>query len=314
MRPLQHLDEIIRALQRTFPEQDMAQGSNIPLDRRHFHALPSAMQDTPIIFVDGGNQEILGAPHFSLQFIRVAVLTYLGTRMIRSAVHECFVLVTAVPAAGAFQYRVQGFGSPLLAELFFRDEDILLSEERTKSRIAGGMVRRLCELRAALRESAERCTIILDGSLDAKHPLERELLAELERQDITLCGLSKTTALLTASGNTLTAAVSSLAPAGAWYYYPLAQGKPLYLAKLHPAARHLFSLDIRGDVPGCLAALRCHAQDPSFLGYPYGLIRADAQARVKESEREYLKLASLARLRELPSLHALDAHDVLDSL
>ncbi|MBI4148930.1 hypothetical protein HY491_00635 [Candidatus Woesearchaeota archaeon] len=315
MRPLEHIGEIIRALQQAFPQRDMLHGSSIPLDARHFHPLPSMMPDLPLTFIDGGNQEILGAPHFSLQFIRIVALTYAGTRKIRSTIHECFVLITAVPSQESFQYHALPFGSTLVPELFFRDEDIPQQEERTKARVVGGMVRRIAELRAALQKSGERCILVLDGALEARHPVEQELLTQLQQQDVTLCGLSKTTTLLTASGNTLTAALASRAPEGsAWYYYPLEQGKPLYMLKLHPASRHLFSVHICGDVSGALAALRAHAQDPSFLGYPYGLIQADAHARVQNSEHEYLRLACLARLHELPALHALDAHDILDTL
>ena len=66
-----------------FLEENMADGEigephlkqsgviTLPLVREGFHIVGNRKSDRKLVFVDGGNQEIIGAPNFSVQLNRI---------------------------------------------------------------------------------------------------------------------------------------------------------------------------------------------------------------------------------------------------
>ena len=170
-------------------------------------------------------------------------------------------------------------------------------------------------------------------------PASSAFQAAVDRR-VTLSALAKTSALFTSSGISLLAAVGKLArdagAAGRWYYHPLVVNEhpehraEIYACRLHPASRHVFRFEIlreqaralgEGPIARVFGALAANSSDLSFPGYPYGLIDADNQSRVRRNEKESLRAllasalagnGSWERLRG--HLGASDAHDVLDRI
>ena len=113
------------------------------------------------------------------------------------------------------------------------------------------------------------------------------------------------------------------------YYFPLVENKnplhpaDIYITKLNSKSRYCFKLEvynkIRYSINQIASLLKNNSRDPVFLGYPYGLIEADRFARVSNSETEYLRMRIKAAAGKgwediETSLHAVDAHSVLDNI
>ena len=125
--------------------------------------------------------------------------------------------------------------------------------------------------------------------------------------------------MLTDSGNSAVAVLHQLAKAGSWYYVPEQDSVvKVGFVKLAEKARHVFRIDLFNcaSIAEVVSVLRENAQDPCFLGYPYGLVEADQRAHVSKQEGNLLKLQFLARFGESLRHHcaALDAHEVLNAL
>ncbi|MFH1174031.1 MAG: DNA double-strand break repair nuclease NurA [archaeon] len=179
-----------------------------------------------------------------------------------------------------------------------------------------GLMRRLAELRLAedIAKQHENALIVLDGSLDSPTVEEQNSLLRLEKTCIsrnnTLAGISKTCSY-TLQGKLVTNVVEHCCKTG---YIPFGES---FIVKLHEKATYAFRLDVKGDFMQALQALRYYANDPSFFGYPYPLIRADAQAKITQKEIQAKKslLASRAgkdwsRIKGLLQ----DAHVIIDKI
>ena len=133
------------------------------------------------------------------------------------------------------------------------------------------------------------------------------------RTGFTVVGLSKTTQLLTNSGDSAVAVLAGLGK-GRWYYDSKSE---ISFVRLHEKSNYVFRMDVFDfrkikEIAGMLAR---YATDPVFLGYPYGLVEADRFARVSNEEKEYLKTLFLAEAGDLGRyLRSQDAHSVLDSI
>jgi hypothetical protein len=63
-----------------------------------------------------------------------------------------------------------------------------------------------------------------------------------------------------------------------------------------------------------------NSRDLAFPGYPYGLIDADNFARISEEEANEYKIMFLSQIAKndksnsFTSIHAIDAHDILNRL
>ncbi|MBI5398031.1 hypothetical protein HZB03_01075, partial [Candidatus Woesearchaeota archaeon] len=45
-------------------------GMPVPLVQDNFSPIETAVVEVPVFFIDGGNQQVIGSPQFSIQFIR----------------------------------------------------------------------------------------------------------------------------------------------------------------------------------------------------------------------------------------------------
>ena len=315
------IKDILSALQSTLGKENkrILVGSNhIPIDVDKIQPIAEVQTDSFVGFVDGGNAEILKGANFSVQFIRVFGSVYNGRKKMEKFTKEFFVLIHAVVDEEVY-YEITPFQTDeTFTRVHARDQDLTSKNVSLSASMVGGVVRKIAEVRMAkeLMNKMSSGILVLDGDLDVKNDYEVKDLEELERgckqKDIHLVGLSKTTQLLTNSGDSAVAVLAQMGK-GSWYY----GGGRVNFVRLHERSTYVFRLDLSeperlGQVASILAQ---YAVDPVFLGYPYGLVEADRFARVSNDEREYLKTLFLAQSGDLGRyLHAQDAHAVLDSI
>lgn len=186
--------------------------------------------------------------------------------------------------------------------------------------------------------------IVMDGTLrtvfksESKYARAAYLLAK--RKGVVYSGLSKTSRLFTSTGLSLLGAVRKMALDteidSTWYYYPIADSlSPEYqgaiiIVKLNKQSDRVFNYEIyteqleemsRGEINEVLSQLCVNSCDISFPGYPYGLIDADDNARVRREEVQMYRVLLLSEVSKLGSwpkfsrhIQSTDAHDVLNML
>ena len=98
--------------------------ASIPLDQNAFK--PIMMQEAKrIAFVDGGNAEILKAPNFSLQFIRLYATIHEANKRIKQVKKEFYALIVAQNKNG-LGYEIETFDTDLAFREQFATNDATL--------------------------------------------------------------------------------------------------------------------------------------------------------------------------------------------
>jgi len=297
--------------------------ADVPLSDGCFKPLLSQSAKR-IAFVDGGNAEILKAPNFSLQFIRLYATVHEDNKRVSQVKKEFYALIVA-SGRGKLAYDIETFGTDFSVQESFAADDATLRTGMhlaTPSAVADA-VRTFAEFSLAqevCRDLRQGDVLVRDGDLLPTQTHAAQYVNELKRvataRGVLLCGLAKTTTILTDAGNSAAAALQRIAPAGMWLYQP--PGSTICFVKLHPKSRHVFRLDILKpeDARIVASALASQATDPVFLGYPYGLIEADQFAQVPGNEAMKLRLQVRAHGGTQLNTHlaALNAHDTLNGL
>lgn len=297
-------------------------GQEFPIDKSQFRPIEQKQASGTITFIDGGQAELLKAPNFSLQFIRIYACTFKDKTKATQHKHEFFLLATAQGGAD-ITYQADLF--PLQNEKIIAESDLAFNSmdptirtgtERADISRIGGVARRFAELVLASRLATETGTAILDGTLEQTLGKEQNYLAKLPGN---VAALAKTTSIFTAKGNSAAALLNNLGPAATWHYQVTQEKqRTISFVKLHHQSDYVFRFETLGN-SDVLPLLAAHSTDPVFLGYPYGLIWADQNARVSNQEAAMLKTQFLLKLGKDAKkikkyLNAANAHDILDHI
>lgn len=320
----------MRVFERLIPVlQDSLQASGsvilgperLPLDKAHFRGLSPAVGPS-LVFVDGGNGEVLRGANVSVQFVRVFASLYENNVRVARELREVMVVVLA--HASEYRVSVCNLDGDEVDRFVFDMFDPVLSFGKRKAEpySVAGYVRKVLEVKLAREwcgKLSENGVLVRDGDLEADGEVLKLAMAELKREaasrNVVLCGLSKTTTLTTEQGASAVSAVRRLAPEGAWVYHA---GGMLAFVKLHPKAKYVFRCDVvpHSRLGAAWAALAANSKDPAFLGYPYGLVEADKFAQVPKDELSQLRVRfavmSKGAFRDIEA--GVDAHDILDAL
>lgn len=302
-----------------------------PISEENFKKIESIESNKKIVFIDGGQAEFIKAVDFSLQFIRVAALTFRNNKKIETKINEFFVLITAVEENENIKFETEIF--PVKGDITTNisinslDSTIKKGNERAEISDIGGMVRRFSELRLAqniANELEEGSIVVMDGNLKSIVKGEDEYLKELLeigiKKGVIITSLAKTSRLFMGKGACL---LSNLNEKGSkeypWYY----DFKERAVVKLNKASEYVFEFDIneqqKQKMKEVLGILASCSNDVVFAGYPYGLLMADKIARVDNHEKEFLLTLFQARAgnswkRLRMAVNALNSHDKLDSI
>ena len=303
-------------------------------------------------FVDGGNGILESAPDCLISLNRVCHAIFRGEQKVRArdagqaVTFLSLVMPHAIvggdgsPDAGVprwdtrvYAYGPGGRAGEDAAAGLFPDRSDLMSiryggggaHTLNDSSPIASLARRLAEIRLAHRVVSDELDrgdiLVMDGSLEASFDVERRYADDFYdaavRKGVIVCGLAKTTRLLTESGYSLMARVSEISqdvPHGRWYV-PVATGRFersrsfVTAVRLHPNSRFPFRLDMldeqfqgmtgdeRNSVLGSLARNSC---DIASLGYPYGAIEVDKHAKVRANELAMFRRALYSRRLQNP--------------
>jgi hypothetical protein len=237
------------------------------------------------------------------------------------------------------KFNVKTFPDSSFNGLIFDSDDETLRIGKEKciiSRIVS-IIRRFCEIDYAYsQDSSDTDIIILDGTLEARYPYEQNYLNKLFLSG-KACALSKTCSLTTKNGSSITRKLLALSNqltlhdqlSSAWYYHPIVQNNnvehkaEIYFTSLNPKSDYVFRFEIQQgfakDIESLFSTLCKNSNDPVFLGYPYGFIDVDSNARISENELMMQKTRFAVKLgsewSELSkNLSSMNAHDILDKM
>jgi hypothetical protein len=247
----------------------------------------------------------------------------------------------------------KGFFSlmPLGKDLSFSSMDRKLMDGSSRADITrvASIARRFAEWkfsRYIVENELEKGDIlVMDGTLRTAFRNETSYAEQAynaaKRKGVIYSGLSKTSKrLFTTTGLSLLGALRKFAEdseaAPMWYYYPIADSlspeheAAFFIVKLHEHAQRIFRYEIYGgqakalpseEINELICQLSINSSDVSFPGYPYGLIDADTNARVKYDELETYRIMLISEASRLGSwskflrhMQSVDAHSILNTL
>jgi hypothetical protein len=334
-----------------------------PLNPVNFHPFKCLDCTRRIAFVDGGNQPLLQAPNFSVQFNRIYFNVFHDNR--RSNDEQTIPQRLEFVSATCAQFRGDElyFDTRLFpiieanedflpdpADLSFSsfDRRIMQGTSRADIQRVATIARRFAEWRfaTAVVENilGDGDILVMDGTLRTAFKNEnryaREGYAAARKNGVLYTGLSKTSNLFTTTGLSLLGALRKLAEDNGidppWYYHPVARSKSpeheaaIFIVRLRPESRRVFRYEIQAqqaeqlserELDEVFSELSHNSCDIAFPGYPYGLVDADANAKVVGSDVEMHRVMLLSKLSSIGSwpkfsrhMESSDAHDVLDKL
>lgn len=297
-----------------------------PLNKEGFKLIRNEKSDRKLVFIDGGNQEIIGAPNFSIQLNRLYVSVWRGRERVTVGLpkieffsatfstfknKEIFYETIIIPSSPEFE-KFMPDGNDVSFNSF--DRSIMDGNQRADIERVASIARRFAEWRFAsivVESLNEKDVVVMDGTLQSNFVHEgkylRELAARAKERGVVLCGLSKTSALFTTTALSLLGAVNKLSEdcqiKGEWYY-PIAESNSedhyviIFAVKLNAISEKVYRMEIPQDLFNNLderqineifTGLIENASDVTFPGYPYGLVDADMFARVSFDEVEYYR-------------------------
>ncbi len=319
--------------------------TSLPFDRKNFQSIEKSASSSKIAFIDAGSAEIIKSPNFSLNLIRAYYAIYKNNKRINSKKYDFYSFISTKNIENELFYNAEFIRLDNENNVVPDNEDLLLNslDETIKQGITrasissvANVIRRFSELKTAINiinNLNENDIIVLDGSLQCTFTNEKKYFEELYKKaaekNVIICGLSKTTTLMTDKGNSIANALSKFNVAGKWLYYPVAEIKSsnhkaeMSFVKLHEKSRHIFRFEIYKEQKEKLmevtSLLSNNCKDAVFLGYPYGLIEADKNARISNQEKGMLLTLFSAKFGKdwekiKESLSNMDAHDILDRI
>ncbi len=314
------------------------EGKSIPISKDNFNEIEKKEDNNKIVFIDGGNTEILKAVNFSLQFIRVGGVILKGDKKIKSVKKDFYVLVHSFTKDDKLQYKSEVFGDEVIDSLVFdsMDKTIMNGQQRADISKIGGICRRFAEIcfaKEMVNELSSGDIIVLDGSLRCCVTSEKELMQSFYdkavEKGVIVNALAKTSRIFSDQGSCFITELRKIGVEKEWYYYPVAELNDLnYQAriafvKLNKTSERVFNFEqYKGQedkVKEIVGILSKNSNDAVFPGYPYGLILVDQLARVSNKEKDYLLTMfqikagkDWNKIKE--HLNALDAHNILDNI
>jgi hypothetical protein len=310
------MKEIIDSLKKIIPssqeDEICLDGKCVPIKKENFEEI-KPVENKIIAFVDGGQAQLLAAPNFSLDIIRVYAVIFKNKERINK-IQKQFYLLTKTNER--LEYSAEIFGDQIIdaqdLKLNSLDPTLKQGTQRASINTIANIARRFAEL--ALCKEINADFIVLDGTLEITTTNENKYLKQLPEN---VCALTKTSRLFSKKGNSIAGILNEISPKTTWLYFVGEENKrKIYFTKLNSYSDYVFHFE--GD-PEALSALIIHSNDSVFPGYPYGLIYADKFARITNQEKEFLKTQFVTKLGKdfdkfKKYLNAINAHNILDNI
>jgi hypothetical protein len=341
------MDELVKELKNIVTKKDvrddylLMNSKYVPvkIESKNFHNIIAEKDyktSKKVLFVDGGNSILFESAEFCIAFIRVGGIVYSNNKRINRKSQEFYLLIKENNG----KYSVKTYPETSFNNIAFDPEDESLKNGLEKCGITRivSVIRRLAEIEYANTQSANVDYVIMDGTLEARYPLEDKYLTQLFLSG-KACALSKTCTLTTKNGLSITKKLLDLGSktnSDKWYYYPsVTNNNPkhsaeMYFIKLNAKTNYVFRFEVQKNfneknnenndsISELLSILASNSNDPIFLGYPYGLIDVDQYVRVSDDESRLLQTKLSTKLgkdwNELSKhLNSTNAHSILDKI
>ena len=295
-----------------------------------------------IVFVDGGSSEIISSNSFSLHVMRVGSAIYSENKKVQTFSKEYFVLTKTDFNNEKLTYISKIFDlsdSRNHKIVRFDASDRTLKDGINNGEITkvGGVVRRFMELdfaKTMLKKVSQHSILLLDGSLQCTFSGEEKymesLISSAISRNVLVMAISKTNSLISDTGASVDTVLKNMScelglDSKMWFYHPLASvfeenySADIIMAKLHKRSKHILKVEISNKyklinynkIFGCLAL---NSGDPVFIGYPYGLIKADEIARVSNDVSSYYRVRFMRNLNLEELESSKNAHSILDKI
>jgi len=339
-------EQIIEKLDREIEERDLGilfssnpEYHSFPLSKERLERIEDVQLNGKVAYLDGGNQEILGAPNFSVQINRVYYNIFKGQKRLEdnsipqrieffSVTHSFFQRDNIFYGTSIFpvEESFQDF-LPHEKDLSFNsfDRTITFGNQRADIARVASIARRFAEWEYAKyvveNTLVQGDILVVDGTLQTAFTNESGYTQSLYKtariKGVTVTGLSKTSHLFTNTGLSLLGAVAKLAEETGTkekFYLKVAEATSsdhnavIFVVKLHPQAERTFRYEIlreqfmkldEENIKEIFCQLASNSQDIGFPGYPYGLVEADSFARVRNSEVKSYQTLLLSQISKM---------------
>ena len=332
-------------------------GQQYVIEPKEFVEIKDDNAPRKIAFIDGGDGPLEESPNFLITINRVYYSLFQGkTRLkpkIKSRIEFFSYVVSNIET---IEGKKKISYSTRLFPYNEADREYLPAESDLESQTEGATVlqearlnslsRRFAEWRLAIKVVDEELEkgdmIVLDGSLQTNFKNEikyaKQLYDTAIKKGVIVCGLAKTSRLVTESGDPLLARIAEIAEEVSYHrwYVRVAEEVSsddrgfMLAAKFHPQSSFVFRFEILREqfqdmddskINSVLNSLAANAQDIAMLGYPYGAIDADRFAQVRRNELEMYRGIILSEMMKRPEwkrlqkyANSLGAHDVLNGV
>lgn len=307
-----------------------------------------------IAFVDGGSGSLYESPNFLITINRVYFSVFEGKKRIKPRSNpriQFFSYVTSnvqtKDGKKRIRYDTHLFAHsdedmrhlPLETDLTSQAESAMLQGDRLNS-----LGRKFAEWQLATHvvenELESGDMIVIDGSLQTSFENETKYANRLYdaaiQKGVIVCGLAKTSRLITESGDPLLARIAEIAEDvtfGRWYVKVAEEVSPddrgfMLAAKFHEKSPYVFRFEILreqfdklnpDDLNSILSSIVANSQDVAMIGYPYGAIDADRFAQIRMDELNMYRGFVLSEMLKKPEwkkfqkyISSLGTHDVLN--
>ncbi|MCZ6581794.1 MAG: DNA double-strand break repair nuclease NurA [Thaumarchaeota archaeon] len=315
----------------------IGQMKTFPITTDKFKEIAENANPKKIAFIDGGDGSLEESPNFLITINRVYFSMFQGKKRVsptklKSRLEFFSSVVSNVSNEGGkkkISYETKLYPYDQNERKNLPDEQDLVSQTESttileRSRLTS-LARRFAEWKLATlvvkEELRQGDMIVIDGSLQTNFKNEtkyaRELYSEAMKKGVIVCGLTKTSRLITDSGDPLLARIQEISEGvsfGKWFVEVAetvsADDRGFMMgAKFHTNSRHVFRFEIlreqfkkmseqeKNNVLGSLAE---NSQDIAMLGYPYGSIDADRFAQVRKNELNMYRGLMIAEMSRLP--------------
>ena len=294
-------------------------GRQFEIRPSEFVEITSINKPRRIAFVDGGDGTLRESPNFLITINRVYFSMFQGDKRVRpkskSRVQFFSCITSDILEEGGrkkIRYDTRIFTHndedrhymPSEADLASKTDSVVLLQDGV-----GSIGRKFSEWKMALHvvehELESGDMIVMDGSLQTSHKNEVKYATRLYdaamKKGVIVCGLAKTSRLITESGDPLLARIAEIAedvPFGRWYVRVAEEVSSddrgfMLATKLHKKSAHVFRFEILREqfermdsvtLNSILASLAANSHDMAMIGYPYGAIDADRFAQVRTDE------------------------------
>lgn len=330
-------------------------GKGFLIEPSKFYEIKKIESYRKMAFVDGGDGPLEESPNYLITINRIYFSLFRGKKRIKSKTNprvQFFSHVTSniESTNGKISYDTKLYPHKDEDKKYLPAESDLKSNTESTSILQGAKLnslgRRFAEWQLAIHvvesELEKDDMLVMDGSLQTAFKNETKYAKKLYdlamQKGVIICGLAKTSKLITESGEPLLARVSEIAekvPFTKWYVRVADKISAddrgfMLIVKLHEKSNFVFRFEIlkeqfdsmsSDELNSVLGSLVENSQDLSMIGYPYGAIDADRFAQVRLEELSMYKGIMSSEKAKKPEWRklqkyskSLDAHDVLNGV